>query len=68
MRRDAVRARDLGGDGGVHRRRLAAALPAIARLAQRRDVVDVDSQLKHRDTLRKFLRLANSAVCVKNPL
>jgi len=43
--RDTVRARCLTIERGGNRVRLAALASAIARLAQRRDVIDVDTQL-----------------------
>src|SRR5471030_3479799 len=47
MRGDAVRARRLANARGFDRIRLAKSAPAITRLADRGDVVNVDAELEH---------------------
>ena len=47
MRRDAVRAGRLRCERGLHGTRLAAAKPAITRLANGRDMVNVDAEFQH---------------------
>jgi len=49
VRGDAVRARRLANPRGLDGTRLAEAAPAIPRLAQSRDMVNVDAELEHKN-------------------
>ena len=57
--RDAVRARRLTGESGIHRAGLAILHPAISRLTQGRHVVNVHTKFEHGARYAKIPWLAN---------
>ena len=60
MRGDAVRARRLANPRGLNRTGFAESAPAITRLADRGDVVNVDSEFEHKT---KIIFASKAFVC-----